>query len=99
MFDEKGFKEGQALLRFRGNMQSGNTTMRDPALFRINTKRHARQEQKYKVWPTYDFAGIIFDSISKVSHAMRSKEFELRKELHHTIFCLLYTSPSPRDRG
>ena len=85
MFDEKGFKEGQALLRFRGNMQSGNTTMRDPALFRINTKRHARQEQKYKVWPTYDFAGIIFDSISKVSHAMRSKEFELRKELHHTI--------------
>ena len=85
MFDEKGFKEGQALLRFRGNMQSGNTTMRDPALFRINTKRHARQEQKYKVWPTYDFAGIIFDSISKVSHAMRTKEFELRKELHHTI--------------
>ena len=56
--------------------------MRDPALFRINTKRHARQEQKYKVWPTYDFAGIIFDSISKVSHAMRSKEFELRKEAY-----------------
>ena len=84
MHDEKGFKEGQALLRFRGNMQSGNTTMRDPALFRINTKTW-EQEQKYKVWPTYDFAGIIFDSISKVSHAMRSKEFELRKELHHTI--------------
>ena len=85
MFDEKGFKEGDALLRFIGNMQSGNTTMRDPALFRINTKRHARQEQKYKVWPTYDFSGVIFDSISKVSHAMRSKEFELRKELHHSI--------------
>ena len=85
MFDEKGFKEGQALLRFRGDMSSGNTTMRDPALFRINQKRHARLEQKYKVWPTYDFSGIILDSLNGVTHAMRSKEFELRKELHKTI--------------
>ena len=85
MFGEKKFKEGDALLRFRGDMKSGNTTMRDPTLFRINTKRHARAELKYRVWPTYDFAGIIFDSNAGVTHAMRSKEFELRKELHHTI--------------
>jgi len=85
MFDEKGYKEGQALLRFRGDMTSGNTTMRDPALFRINQKHHAKLEQKYKVWPTYDFSGIILDSVSGVTHAMRSKEFELRKELHKTI--------------
>jgi len=85
MFGEKKFKEGDALLRFRGDMKSGNTTMRDPTLFRINTKRHARAELKYRVWPTYDFAGIIFDSNAGVTHAMRSKEFELRKELHHSI--------------
>ena len=85
MFGEKKFKEGQALLRFRGDMKSGNTTMRDPTLFRINTKKHARADQKYRVWPTYDFAGIIFDSNSGVTHAMRSKEFELRKELHYSI--------------
>ena len=85
MFNEKGYKEGQALLRFRGDMKSGNTTMRDPALFRINEKHHARLEQKYKVWPTYDFSGIILDSLNDVTHAMRSKEFELRKELHNTI--------------
>ena len=85
MFGEKKFKEGQALLRFRGDMKSGNTTMRDPTLFRINTKKHARADQKYRVWPTYDFAGIIFDSNSGVTHAMRSKEFELRKELHYNI--------------
>ena len=85
MFNEKGYKEGQALLRFRGNMESANTTMRDPALFRINEKHHARLEQKYKVWPTYDFSGIILDSLNDVTHAMRSKEFELRKELHNTI--------------
>ena len=85
MFNEKKYGEGKILLRFRGDMKSGNTTMRDPALFRINTLRHARVELKYRVWPTYDFAGIIFDSMSGVTHAMRSKEFELRKELHHTI--------------
>jgi glutamyl-tRNA synthetase len=85
MFGEKKFKEGQALLRFRGDMKSGNTTMRDPTLFRINTKKHARVDQKYRVWPTYDFAGIIFDSNAGVTHAMRSKEFELRKELHYNI--------------
>ena len=66
-------------------MTSGNTTMRDPALFRINQKHHARLEEKYKVWPTYDFSGIILDSVNGVTHAMRSKEFELRKELHHGI--------------
>ena len=85
MFNEKKYDEGKILLRFRGDMKSGNTTMRDPALFRINTQRHARVELKHRVWPTYDFAGVIFDSISGVTHAMRSKEFELRKELHHTI--------------
>jgi len=85
MFNEKKYGEGKILLRFRGDMKSGNSTMRDPALFRINTKRHARVELKYRVWPTYDFAGVIFDSISGVTHAMRSKEFELRKELHHAI--------------
>ena len=85
MFGEKKFQEGKVILRFRGDMKSGNTTMRDPALFRINTQRHARVELKYRVWPTYDFAGIIFDSKSGVTHAMRSKEFELRKELHYSI--------------
>jgi len=59
--------------------------MRDPALFRINQKHHARLEEKYKVWPTYDFSGIILDSVNGVTHAMRSKEFELRKELHNAI--------------
>ena len=54
--------------------------MRDPAYSELIQKDTHDRTKKYKVWPTYDFAGIIFDSISKVSHAMRSKEFELRKE-------------------
>jgi glutamyl-tRNA synthetase len=80
-----GFKEGQAILRYKGDMKSDNTTMRDPALFRIVEKTHFRQGGKYVCWPSYDFCAPILDSIEDVTHAMRSKEYELREELYYAI--------------
>ena len=41
------------------------------------------------MWPTYDFAGAIEDSISGVTHPFRTKEYELRDECYHTILQLL----------
>ncbi len=79
------FGEGEAVLRFKGNMKSENTTLRDPTLFRVITAPHYRQGDKYKAWPSYDFAAPIIDSLEGVSHAMRSKEYELREGLYKLI--------------
>ncbi|MEM2856958.1 MAG: glutamate--tRNA ligase [Candidatus Nitrosocaldaceae archaeon] len=83
MFNE--YKENQAILRFKGDLSSDNTTMRDPTLFRIIDAEHPKQGKRYRVWPTYDFAAPIEDSIDNVTHAMRSKEYELRNDLYYAI--------------
>jgi glutamyl-tRNA synthetase len=81
----KEVNKSDATLRFRGDMKSLNTTMRDPVLFRIIEVPHPLLGNRYTVWPTYDFAGPVEDSLDGVTHAMRSKEYELRDELYYAI--------------
>jgi len=83
MFDK--YKPGEAIVRFRGDMESKNTVMRDPILFRINDARHPRLAEKYRVWPSYDFAVAVEDYTDGITHALRSKEYELRNELYYAI--------------
>ncbi|MEM2920134.1 MAG: glutamate--tRNA ligase [Candidatus Nitrosocaldus sp.] len=83
MFNE--YRPNQAILRFKGDMRSSNTVMRDPTLFRIIEHEHPLKGNRYRVWPTYDFAASIEDSIDGVTHALRSKEYELRNELYYAI--------------
>ena len=77
------------ILRLKGDMCCDNTAMRDPTLFRIIDKPHPIQGDKYRVWPTYDFAGAVEDSISGVTHPFRTKEDELRDECYFKILDLL----------
>ena len=79
------FEEGEAILRYKGDMGAENTVMRDPTLFRIIKWQHYRQKNKYAVWPSYDFEAPILDSIEGVTHAMRSKEYELREAIYYAI--------------
>ncbi|MBM3229785.1 glutamate--tRNA ligase [Candidatus Parvarchaeota archaeon] len=79
------FSRGQASLRIKADMKSQNTAMRDPTIFRSITSPHYRQGSKYKVWPTYDFQAPILDSLNGVTHAMRTKEYELRDELYYFV--------------
>ena len=67
------YKPGEAIVRFRGNMESKNTVMRDPVLFRIIDERHPLLEKKYRVWPSYDFAVAVEDYTDGITHALRSK--------------------------
>jgi len=83
MFEK--FKPGEAIVRFRGDMKSDNAVMRDPVLFRIIDEKHYTLGEKYRVWPSYDFAVSIEDSNDGITHAFRSKEFELRKDLINAI--------------
>lgn len=78
-----------AILRLRGDICCVNTAMRDPTLFRIIKAEHPIQGDKYRVWPTYDFAGAIEDSLSGVTHSFRTKEYELRDECYFRLLDLL----------
>jgi glutamyl-tRNA synthetase len=79
------FNQNDAIIRFKGDMSDQNTAMRDPTLFRILESNHPKLGNKIRVWPTYDFAAPIEDSLDGVTHAMRTKEYELRNALYFAI--------------
>ena len=81
--------EVNGILRLRGEMDSENTAMRDPTLFRVIEAEHPLTGNKYHMWPTYDFAGAVEDSISGVTHPFRTKEYELRDPVYFRILSLL----------
>ena len=79
------YHQNEAIIRFKGNMQDDNTVLRDPTLFRIIEASHPLLGDKVQVWPTYDFAAPVEDSLDGVTHALRSKEYELRNALYSDI--------------
>src|SRR3989338_10996019 len=83
-FDELA-KKGDGVIRLKGDLTSQNTTLRDPTLFRVILEKHPLLGKKYRLWPTYDFETAIMDGLEKVTFRVRSKEFELRSELHNLI--------------
>jgi len=83
------YHKNEAIIRFKGKMDSENTAMRDPTLFRIIENTHPKLGDKIFLWPTYDFAAPIEDSLDGVTHAFRTKEYELRNELYREILTIL----------
>jgi glutamyl-tRNA synthetase len=84
----KQMQEGKlkAVLLYKGDLESQNTVMRDPALARVIEAPHYRAGTKYRVWPGYDLAVVVMDHLEGLSHPMRSKEYELRNELYSALF-------------
>ncbi|MCF7866718.1 glutamate--tRNA ligase [Candidatus Woesearchaeota archaeon] len=80
---------GSYIARLKIDLKHKNSTMRDPTAFRILTTTHARQGDKYRVWPNYDFQNSIMDGFLGVTHRIRSKEFEMRNELQRYLQNLL----------
>jgi glutamyl-tRNA synthetase len=79
------FKEGEASVRIKISMDNKNAAMRDPSIMRIIDQPHVRTGKKYRVWPMYDFATSLMDCWEGVTHRVRSKEFEMRRELQQFI--------------
>ncbi|MEM7826127.1 MAG: glutamate--tRNA ligase [Candidatus Aenigmatarchaeota archaeon] len=87
------FEEGEATVRLKIDMKSLNMTLRDPSIMRIIDCKHPRVGKKYRVWPMYDFATALMDGWEGVTHRLRSKEFEIRKELQTIIQKLFNLKP------
>lgn len=76
------FAEGSRTLRAKIDMASGNINMRDPVMYRIIHAEHHRTGNKWCIYPMYDFAHCISDSIEGITHSICTLEFEDHRPLY-----------------
>ncbi|MEK6917744.1 MAG: glutamate--tRNA ligase family protein [Nanoarchaeota archaeon] len=89
MLDDKGFEEGEAVLRFKSSMTHKNPAMRDFPLARVNLTPHPRQASKYRVWPLMNLAVAVDDIEMKMSHIIRAKDHRDNAERQKMIYSAL----------
>ena len=77
-----GFKAGEAVLRAKIDMTSGNINLRDPVMYRILDAAHPRTGDKWKIYPMYDFAHGQSDSIEGITHSICTLEYEDHRPLY-----------------
>lgn len=79
---EGEFPNGSKTLRAKIDMASPNLNMRDPIMYRIMHDKHHRQGNKWCIYPTYDWAHGLEDSIEGITHSICTLEFENHRPLY-----------------
>ena len=79
------FETGAKVLRAKIDMSSPNLNMRDPVIYRILHAHHHRTGDKWCVYPMYDFAHPISDTVEGVTHSLCSLEFEDHRPLYDWV--------------
>eukprot|EP01064_Diplonema_japonicum_P039019 TRINITY_DN9672_c0_g1_i1.p1 TRINITY_DN9672_c0_g1~~TRINITY_DN9672_c0_g1_i1.p1 ORF type:complete len:789 (+),score=294.33 TRINITY_DN9672_c0_g1_i1:51-2417(+) len=86
MWEKMKSGSGEGLVvRAKMSVDDPNKCLRDPVLYRAVDHPHVRTGDKYKVYPTYDFACPIVDSLDGVTHALRTSEYNDRNPQYHWI--------------
>jgi glutaminyl-tRNA synthetase len=76
------FEDGSRVLRAKIDMASPNLNMRDPVMYRILRATHHRTGDKWCIYPTYDWAHGLEDSIEGITHSLCDLEFENHRPLY-----------------
>ena len=76
------FHNGEKVLRARIDMSHPNLNMRDPIIYRIIHAEHHRTGNKWCIYPMYDWAHGLEDSIEKITHSICTLEFEDHRPLY-----------------
>jgi len=79
------FPDGARVLRAKIDMASPNMNMRDPTLYRIRHVAHHRTEDRWCIYPMYDYAHPLSDSIERVTHSLCSLEYEDHRPLYDWV--------------
>jgi len=76
------FANGEKVLRAKIDMAHPNMNMRDPVMYRILHAAHHRTGNKWCIYPTYDWAHGLEDSIERITHSLCTLEFENHRPLY-----------------
>jgi len=76
------FPDGAKTLRAKIDMASPNINLRDPVMYRILHQSHHRQGDAWAIYPTYDWAHGLEDSIEGITHSICTLEFENHRPLY-----------------
>jgi len=79
------FEDGSKVLRAKIDMAHPNIVMRDPAIYRIKKEAHHRTGNRWCIYPMYDFAHCLSDSIERITHSICTLEFENNRPLYDWI--------------
>ncbi|KAK4399962.1 Glutamine--tRNA ligase [Sesamum angolense] len=78
-------EEGKATLRMKQDMQSDNFNMYDLIAYRIKFTPHPHAGDKWCIYPSYDYAHCIVDSLENVTHSLCTLEFETRRASYYWL--------------
>ena len=95
------FENGSRVLRAKIDMASANLNMRDPVLYRIAHATHHNTGDKWCIYPMYDFAHPLEDSIEEVTHSICTTEFEDHRPLYDWVVenCEMESIPRQYEFG
>jgi glutaminyl-tRNA synthetase len=79
------FPDGARVLRAKIDMASPNMNLRDPTLYRIRHVSHHRTGDRWCIYPMYDYAHPLSDSIERVTHSLCSLEYEDHRPLYDWV--------------
>ena len=85
------------MLRAKIDMASPNITMRDPVIYRIRKEPHYRTGNQWCIYPMYDFAHCLSDSIEKITHSICTLEFENNRPLYDWFLDELKVESHPQQ--
>ncbi|GJQ47694.1 MAG: glutamine--tRNA ligase [Candidatus Kuenenia stuttgartiensis] len=91
------FADGAQVLRAKIDMSSPNLNMRDPAIYRIRRTKHHRTGDTWCIYPMYDFAHCLSDSIEGITHSICTTEFENHRPLYDWILDTLGVECHPQQ--
>lgn len=79
------FPDGARVLRAKIDMASPNLVMRDPTLYRIRHEAHHRTGTAWCIYPMYDYAHCLSDSLEGITHSLCTLEFVNNRELYDWV--------------
>ncbi len=88
------FDEGACVLRAKIDMAAPNVYLRDPVMYRIMRTAHHRTGDRWRIYPTYDWAHGQSDSIEGVTHSLCTLEYEPHRPLYEWFIAALGIFPS-----
>ncbi len=91
------YADGEKVLRAKIDMASPNINLRDPVIYRVLHAEHHRTGNKWCIYPMYDFAHPICDSMQGVTHSLCTLEFEDHRPLYNWVIENTEVTHKPRQ--